>query len=257
MARSAASRRRPSPVSSASRRMTAAAVAPPDGVAPSWISLGLDYQRLGVGGRVEPAAGGVGELALDDSRRARRRPPAIALRTWPRTGKRAHRRGRRSRRDRLFPLSDRTGTTAPAGHRGRAADRVPLRRVLRRRPDQPADPAPGWPRQRRPGRGRSRLSLPCRPGRAGADSRAAPAAGGGPVQAGGDFLRGEPVPGRDLLVAHHPGEDRLALPVAGLGHAVRRAEQGGQTGVACPRPQPRTGSQSQPSTVATSSCVQT
>ena len=40
IARSAASRRRPSPVSSASRRMIAAAVAPPAGVAPSCASFG-------------------------------------------------------------------------------------------------------------------------------------------------------------------------------------------------------------------------
>ena len=224
----------PSPVHAASRSRTRAAIALPDGTALSWTSLGRvtsrswssavskkppagsrearqDAIHQGAGGR-EPALvegrlvqrqQAVGEMrvVLEDAGADR---PAVLPRPAERPVRPEqpiHDRGRRaSGRARV--------------RRGRRRDRRPTGRSRRRRRRR-------WP-------GRSRPPAPCRRGPAAAASRAAPGAGSGRGPAApGRRPRSGPSRSASCVVGDDPRQDRDPLPVALVGHPVRRLEQAG------------------------------
>ena len=198
------------------------AIAPPDGTALSCGSLGRVIEPLVVVGRVEEAAGRVGEPLEDPVREARaRREPALVERRLV------------QRQQALgevgvvleHALPDRTAVLPRSAQRAVAASSpstIVSAAAGRPRPCSAAPRAVDRPRRGPRSPARSRPRAPC---------RRAPAAAASPGAPAGRATAARTLPARrrhasGSSTVPDPRQDRHALPVAVVGHAVGRRKAG-------------------------------
>ena len=197
--------------------------------------LGSGHQPLVVVGGIEEAAGRIREVREHAIHQGPGDLEPFARRTSPHRVQGGHQPDGCSPRARRCRRRARPSTTGRASRRARGGRRRSCRLPVPRRPDSPRrapGPSPPGPRphRRRPrSRARSRPPAPCRRGPAGPLAAAGQQAAPGPRPAASATSdAASPNATARSASSHDPRQDRHALPVALLGHAVRRREEVGR-----------------------------